>query len=345
MPFYSLLAACADCQADPWETWETWTTSCLSTFDTFESLVPTTTVIPGWANLDFLVRRPNSAIVMARALMKEQAENQTGYNPDLARQYVINQDDAQSSLSAASSPMSSTFAAAAASVSMAAAASASSASVAVAVTSAASVAFTSSASSAALSAVSAAEVSASSASSPEPLSSVSAALNVALSATATVGQPASSATDQPNAESLSAKSHFHTIVIVGGAACGAAAILGAFALAVRRLRRRSRRHFIDLDGPSASECGSLMMPSDTLSLYDPDHGDPRTPTSTVAAPLSWSTPESTPLMWRPAPATRPVIERSTKKWEDTRSGAGVVRAPTMSRSDAGGSAILPPDYE
>jgi hypothetical protein len=141
MPFYSLMAACADCQADPWETWETWTTSCLSTFDTFESLVPTTTIIPGWANLDFLVRRPYSAIVMARALMNEQAENQTGYNPDLARQYVINQDDAQSSSSAASSPMSSTFAAAAASVSMAAAASASSASVAVAVTSAASVAF------------------------------------------------------------------------------------------------------------------------------------------------------------------------------------------------------------
>jgi hypothetical protein len=89
-----------------------------------------------------------------------------------------------------------------------------------------------------------------------------------------------------------------------------------------------------------------MMPSDTLSLYDPDHGDPRTPPSTVAAPLGWSTPESTPLMWRPAPAIRPVIERSTKKWEDTRSGAGVVRAPTMTRSDeAGGSAILPPDYE
>jgi hypothetical protein len=88
-----------------------------------------------------------------------------------------------------------------------------------------------------------------------------------------------------------------------------------------------------------------MMPSETLSLYDPDHGDPRTPPSTEAAPLGWSTPEATPLMWRPTPATSPVIERSAKKWEDMRSGPGVVRAPTMSRSDAGGSAVLPPDYE
>jgi hypothetical protein len=42
MPFYSLMAACADCQADPWETWATWTASCLSTFDTFQGLVPNT---------------------------------------------------------------------------------------------------------------------------------------------------------------------------------------------------------------------------------------------------------------------------------------------------------------
>jgi hypothetical protein len=88
-----------------------------------------------------------------------------------------------------------------------------------------------------------------------------------------------------------------------------------------------------------------MMPSDTLSLYDPDHGDPCTPPSTVVAPLGWNTPEVTPLMWRPALATSPVIERSTKKWENMRPGVGVVRAPTMSRSDAGGSAGLPPDYE
>jgi hypothetical protein len=58
MPFYSLMAACADCQADPWETWATWAASCLSTFDTFQGLVPNTTVIPDWANLDLLVRRP-----------------------------------------------------------------------------------------------------------------------------------------------------------------------------------------------------------------------------------------------------------------------------------------------